>query len=61
MAEESSCGETIALRPLRDVEDEYILEAIRVYGDSLSGKLKATEVLGISKATLYRRLKELNV
>lgn len=61
MAEESSSGETIALRPLRDVEDEYILEAIRVYGDSLSGKLKAAEVLGISKATLYRRLKELNV
>ena len=51
----------ICLKPLRDVEDEYILEAIRIYGDTLSGKLKAAEVLGISKATLYRRLKELNV
>lgn len=61
LVEESSCGDTIALRPLRDVEDEYILEAIRIYGDSLSGKLKAAEVLGISKVTLYRRLKELNV
>lgn len=56
-----SGSDKICLRPLSDVEAEYILEAIRVYGDDLSGKLKAAEVLGISKATLYRRLKELNV
>lgn len=52
-------GSTLNLKPLRCVEDEYIREAVRVYGDTLEGKLKAAQVLGISKATLYRRLKEM--
>lgn len=49
----------LVLKPLRYVEDQYIREALRVYGTSLEGKEKAAGVLGISKATLYRRLKEL--
>lgn len=50
---------SLMLRPLRYVEDDYIREALRVYGNTLEGKLKAANVLGISKATLYRRLKEI--
>lgn len=49
----------LSLRPLRLIEDEYIQEAVRIYGNSLNGKMKAAQVLGISKATLYRRLKEI--
>lgn len=54
-----SAKERMILRPLKDVENEYIKEAIRVYGDSLDGKETAAKILGISKATLYRRLKEI--
>lgn len=57
LQEENAGG--LILKPLRFVEDEYIKEAVRVYGDTLEGKLKAAQVLGISKATLYRRLKEM--
>lgn len=47
------------LKPLKYVEDEYIREAIRVYGNSTEGKEKAARILGLSVATLYRRLKEM--
>lgn len=50
---------SLTLRPLRYVEDDYIREALRVYGCTLEGKLQAARVLGISKATLYRRIKEI--
>lgn len=49
----------LVLKPLRNVEHQYIMEALRVYGTSLAGKEKAAKVLGISKATLYRKLKEM--
>lgn len=50
----------LVLKPLREIEYEYISEAIKVYGESLEGKETAARVLGISKATLYRRLNERN-
>lgn len=53
----TSKTEEIKLRPLKVIEDEYIKEALRVYGDTLDGKTKAAEVLGISMATLYRRIR----
>lgn len=51
--------EEIKLRPLKVIEDEYIKEALRIYGDTTEGKVKAAEVLGISVATLYRRIRNL--
>ena len=57
--QKESAGGSLTLRPLRYVEDDYIREALRVYGTSLEGKLEAARVLGISKATLYRRIKEI--
>ena len=38
---------------------ELIREAINRFGDSTIGKEKAARYLGISRATLYRRLKEI--
>lgn len=49
----------LQLKPLKYVEDEYIREAIRVCGNSTEGKEKAARILGLSVATLYRRLKEM--
>ncbi|MGB5824700.1 MAG: sigma 54-interacting transcriptional regulator [Proteocatella sp.] len=43
--------------PLNEVEKFYINEAIRIYGNDLIGKERAAKELGISRATLYRKLK----
>ena len=45
------------LKDLHTVEYEYIQKAIETYGNTLEGKEKAAQVLGISLATLYRKLK----
>ncbi len=42
---------------LKDVELDMILSTIDKYGNTLKGKEKAAEELGISLSTLYRRLK----
>lgn len=42
--------------PLAEIEKKAILKALEVYGDSTEGKLKAAQALGISNATLYRKL-----
>ena len=46
--------------PLTELERRAILAAIAAYGDTAEGKSQAAEALGISRATLYRRLKELS-
>lgn len=46
---------------LKAAEEELIREAIKRYGKTTSGKEEAARYLGISRATLYRRLKELNI
>lgn len=50
----------VPLRPLKEVENYYIKQAIKKYGDDLNGKEMAAKALGISRATLYRKLKDMN-
>ena len=44
--------------PLRELERQEILKALRLYGNTKAGKIKAAEKLGLSLATLYRKLKQ---
>lgn len=44
--------------PLRDLERDAILDAVRRCGDDTPGKKAAAAALGIGVATLYRKLKE---
>lgn len=44
--------------PLAELEKSAILNALNKFGVSAEGKHKAAQALGISKATLYRKLKE---
>ncbi|MBU5438087.1 sigma 54-interacting transcriptional regulator [Tissierella sp. MSJ-40] len=46
---------------LDDVERQLIEEYLNTYGSSLEGKKKAAEKLGISIATLYRKIKKYNI
>lgn len=46
--------------PLKEVEKEYILRALEIYGDTVKGKKLAAKHLGIGIATLYRKLEEIN-
>ncbi|MBP1970779.1 PAS domain S-box-containing protein [Virgibacillus natechei] len=41
---------------IRNIEQEIIWETIQIYGDTLKGKKKAADRLGISLATLYNKL-----
>ncbi len=44
------------IRPLKNVEKDYILRALDIYGHDTKGKRLAAERLGIGIATLYRKL-----
>ncbi|WP_371371881.1 sigma 54-interacting transcriptional regulator [Sporomusa aerivorans] len=44
--------------PLAQLERMAITGAIKKFGSTVEGKIKAAQALGISKATLYRKLKE---
>jgi len=46
------------IRPLKEVEALYIDRALKKYGDTLEGKENAAKALGISRATLYRKIQE---
>jgi len=46
---------------LKTIEKRAIYRAIKKYGSSTEGKLRAAKVLGISKTTLYRKLAEYNI
>lgn len=46
-------------KPLRQVEQEHIMKALRQFGDTTQGKLMAAKQLGIGIATLYRKLHEM--
>ncbi|WP_431809653.1 sigma-54 interaction domain-containing protein [Brevibacillus agri] len=45
---------------LEKTEEQLILQAVQRFGKSTEGKRKAAEFLGISVATLYRRLQKLS-
>lgn len=45
-----------AIRPLQDIEKDAVAAALNYFGRSLEGKRKASEALGISLATLYRKI-----
>lgn len=52
-------AEPAAVKTLRQVEQEHILQAVRRFGDTTQGKLAAARQLGIGIATLYRKLREI--
>ena len=45
-------------KTIAELERQAIAKALRAYGRSVGGKEQAARALGISKATLYRKLKE---
>lgn len=47
--------------PLTELERTAILGALENFGTSVEGKSKAAQALGISQATLYRKLKEYKI
>lgn len=47
---------TDPVRNLEEVERELIQNALEVYSNTQEGKVKAAEALGISRATLYRKI-----
>ena len=47
------------IRPLKEIEIEYILKALDFYGNDTMGKKTAADKLGIGIATLYRKLEDL--
>jgi DNA-binding NtrC family response regulator len=49
------------IRPLDDLEAEAIKAAIAHYGRHLEGLESAATALGISRATLYRKIKRYEV
>jgi transcriptional regulator with PAS, ATPase and Fis domain len=48
-----------SILPLKEVEKEYILRALDLYGNDVKGKKLAAKHLGIGIATLYRKLEEI--
>ncbi|MDO5755583.1 MAG: sigma 54-interacting transcriptional regulator [Tissierellia bacterium] len=48
------------IRPLKVIEQEEILKAIRYFGDNTKGKEQAAHALGIGIATLYRKLQQID-
>ncbi len=46
---------------IQEMEKKLIQEALLLYGDSVKGKNMAADALGISRATLYRKIKEYNL
>lgn len=46
------------IRPLKEIERDFINRAVEFYGNDTDGKKAASEKLGIGIATLYRKLKE---
>ena len=47
-----------AVTPIAELERQAIISALNHYGRGADGKGYAAKALGISKATLYRKLKE---
>lgn len=52
---------TVAVRTIRDLEKQEIVKALKLYGKTTKGKLKAAEALGIGIATLYKKIELYNL
>ena len=52
----AKAGAAEPVRNLEEVERELIQNALEVYSNTQEGKAKAAEALGISRATLYRKI-----
>lgn len=50
----------VKITPIHDLEANEIKKAIEVYGHSKKGIIEASKALGMSVATLYRRLRTMN-
>ena len=53
--------EIVPVRNLEDMEREMIQNALNVFSQSKEGKNKAAKALGISRATLYRKIDKYNL
>lgn len=53
--------ELSAVKTIEQLEREAISGAIKIFGDSGEGLHRAAEALGISRATLYRKLKQFQI
>lgn len=53
--------ETEEIMPIKYLEKREIEKALEKYGHTLEGKSNAAKALDISRATLYRKLKEYNI
>ena len=54
-------GQPTRLLTIAELEKNAILNAIRTFGLNMRGKAQLTRALGISKATLYRKLKQYKI
>ncbi|WP_188397801.1 sigma 54-interacting transcriptional regulator [Sporomusa sp. GT1] len=59
LAEPVAVDASPSIRPLREIEREHILRAVKVYGPTTQGKQLAAKQLGIGIATLYRKLEDI--
>ncbi|WP_338077755.1 helix-turn-helix domain-containing protein [Acididesulfobacillus acetoxydans] len=46
---------------MKEVEHQVLAEALEYFGTSSQDKEKVAKVLGVSRATMYRKLKEHNL
>jgi len=58
LKEYPGCPQPLALRPLSDLERDAYTAAVEAFGTSEGGKLSIAQALGVSRATVYRKLKE---
>ncbi len=54
----SKSSNKLGIPSLADIEKEVILKALNYYGWTEEGKQKTAEVLGISRATIFRKIKK---
>jgi transcriptional regulator with PAS, ATPase and Fis domain len=57
---EKESEKEISFKSIDEIINENIKKAVDYYGSDLEGKTKAAKALGISRATLYRKMKEEN-